>query len=130
MMLLANPIVLLSILLMLSMGGNWGLYKLWQGRVTEIGAISSERDQAIAAGAQCSIATEKLAQAAKDREARLRIAIGLADKKAREMQKRVDDTLAFMPAFPGDACASAIDMSTKKLEERSKLRGILEGIKP
>ena len=130
MMFLANPIIILALLLTLSGGANWGLYKLWQGRVAEVGSLSAERDQALVASQTCSTATEKLVTAAKDREIRLRAAIGAADKKAKAAQARVDATLAFMPAFPGDACASAADMNKKKMEERAKLRGILEGIKP
>lgn len=127
---LANPIVILALLLALSSAGNWGLYKLWQGRVAEVGAVSSERDQAIAASVQCSVATDRLAQAAKDREKKLKAAIVVADKKARDAQKRVDATLATMPKFPNDACASAADLSKTKLEERAtRLREALE-IKP
>jgi len=131
MMLLANPIVILAILLTLSMGGNYGLYKLWQGRVAEVGSISAERDQAIDASKQCSVATERLAQAAKDREKRLRTAIAVAEKKAKQAQAKADATLAMMPAFPNDACASAAALSKTKLEERAKaLRNALEGVKP
>lgn len=130
MMMLANPIIILALLLTLMSGAEYLTYKAWQSSVKREGAVSAERDQAIQAGATCSLATEKLAREAKARETKLRAAIGVADKAAKAAQKRVDTTLATMPAFPNDACKSAEDLNKKKLEERAKIRGILEGIKP
>lgn len=128
---LLNPIIILALLLTLSTGANVGLYKLWQGRVAEVGAVSAERDQAIVASQQCSVATDRLKKAAADREKKLRAAIAVADKKARAAQARADATMLIQPAFPGDACASALDLSQKKLEERrARIKALLGDVKP
>lgn len=130
MALLANPFIIMGLVIALLSGAEYVTYKAWQSSVKREGAVSAERDQAIQAGATCSLATEKLARESKARETKLRAAIGIADKKAKLAQARADATLTTMPKFPNDACASAAALNKDKLEERAKLRGVLEGIKP
>jgi hypothetical protein len=133
MALLANPLVILGLLLALSSGGNWILYKLWQGRVAEVGAVAAERDQAIAAGQTCTAATARLEAAAAEREAKLQAAIKAAAKRAKAAAVRADKTLTTPPKFKTEAaaiasgvvlapgtCASALDLSRGKLAERHR----------
>lgn len=116
--LLARPMVIVSLLLAASLAGNYGLYKLWLGEVKHAGAISAEKDQAMASAEACSANTKRLVAEAADRERRMRAAVIAAEKRAREAAVAAAGTLLERPSTPGDLCKSADDLIVKKLSDR------------
>ncbi len=118
--LLARPIVIVSLLLMASLAGNYALYRAWQGEVRRSGALAGERDQALAAGRECTRATEALQAQMASREKKLKAALAAANAQARAATARAETTLQAAPSVPGDMCASALDLSRRKLAERQK----------
>jgi hypothetical protein len=116
--LLMKPAVILFILLMLSMAGNAGLWKMFKHELTRVGQVEAERDEAIAAGARCTAGVAALKKAsdakAKTLEARLRAEIA----KKQKVEVQVIETLSTKPADPANLCASAEKLTDDKLKAR------------
>lgn len=125
MSILSKPIVWVSIALVISLGANVMFYKLWQGEVRRSGAFVEQRDQAIAAGKACSEGVEKLRKEGDARAAAAAAALAKAREAARRAEARALTTLGTAPTVPGDLCASAAVMNTKKLQERIRDRGLV-----
>lgn len=116
--LLLRPIVIISILLLLSLGSNVVLFKMWKSSLAAIGVANEQRDQALAAGQACSDGVVKMRDAAAKREKALKASLAVAAKKLKVAEKKAQETLQMEPSIPGDLCASSLELSRMKIKER------------
>jgi len=126
MSILSKPIVWVSIALALSVTANVGLYKMWQREVRQSGALTAQRDNALAAGKACSEGVERLRKAGEERAAEVARELARARDAARRAETRALETLGTAPTVPGDACASAQVLSVEKLKQR---KAVNEGVR-
>jgi len=121
--LLMKPIVWVSIALVLSLAANAGLWSMYKGELRRSGALTAERDSAIAAGQECSEGVKRLREEGDARAAEAARELARARDAARRAERRALETLGTAPTVPGDACASAAALSSRKLRERAAVRG-------
>lgn len=119
-MLLLKPTVILGLLLAVSVAGNVALWKMRDAALRQIGALSSEVGHAKGAAKRCSEGVANLRKAAEARAALVAVTTLRANELALAAEKRVDATLQERPSVPGDNCASALDLSKRKMHERQK----------
>lgn len=115
---LLRPTVILGILLGLSVLANVGLWKLHARDLVRVGQVTAERNQAQSVAKQCSDGVAKLKAAADKKAREVAEDVKRANARALAAEKKVDTTLQERPAVPGDDCASALDLSRRKLRER------------
>jgi len=118
--LLARPTVILAILLALSAAGNFILFKARDRALALVALKEAELNHARSAGKACSDATRQLREDAATRAREVARAINAAREAARDAGRRADATLTARPANPQDVCASALDLSRQKVQERRK----------
>lgn len=116
--LLAKPTVILAILLAVSAGANVLLFKARDRALARVAAVEAERDNARAAAKACSDGTRRLRDEVATRTREIERALSAAREAARRAERRSDATLTTRPSAPGDACASGLDLSRKKVMER------------
>lgn len=120
--LLLKPSVILAVLLAVSVAGNYTLFKMRDAALKQAGAVTAQRDQAIAAGKACSEGVAALKRAAAARERKMRLAVAAAQRTANEAARRAQVTLQTPPSVPGDMCLSAEALNASKLAERAARR--------
>ena len=112
--------MLLGIALALSMLANVALFKMRDRALMRVAAVTAERDQASAAGRQCSDATRRLRDETNERIREVARATASARALARRADARADVTLSTRPTRQDDSCASGLALSRSKLLERKR----------
>lgn len=110
----------LGALLTLSVATNCYLWNRHEKDVETIGALEERGKQSAAAAVQCSDGVDELARAAAARHtAAMKMIVALQGQLS-DIMRQAEATLAAAPTVPGDACASALEMSRKKIAERKR----------
>ena len=97
----------LAILLAVSVGLNMLAGWAYLGQRDKTTVAQTEQRQTVAVATKCSEGTEKLAKAARQREADAKPLRQATADKNREHQANAQRIMSTPPAVPGDACASA-----------------------
>lgn len=97
----------LAILLAVSVGLNLLAGWAYLGQRDKTTVAQTEQRHTVTVATKCSDGTEKLATAARQREADAKPLRQAAADKAADHNRKADKIIATPPAVPGNACASA-----------------------
>lgn len=107
-------------LLAASLAGNAALGWAYLGQRDEAATVALERDAARSHASACSDATDALRELADRRQLNASAARAAAANAARTLEQRTDTTLAKLPKYPVDQCASMQAMGDEWLQGKAQ----------